>query len=431
MRSPSEMSIIQIDITNACVHKCSNCTRFCGHHEKTFFMDFETFKKAVDSLDDFNGVVGIIGGEPTLHPDFEKMCEYIQKRNETPIKTQYNPTQNWQYHIKTKSEMHHDKKCGLWSSVNKQYYNHLEVIEDTFPYQLLNDHKNLCQHQALLISRNDLNIPDDEWIKKRDLCWIQNTWSATITPKGAFFCEVAGALDMLFHGDGGWDVTTDWWKRTPAEFGEQLRWCEICSACLDVPTRISSDGRDDVSPSLLKKLHEVHSPKINHGDYVLFNPMNYDSSNYHGFSGGNDYMDAGGNKRISSKNNLTPKHIDYLYVRDFTQNKINEINPKDWVAVSKNVRRSKRQCKKILRYVLNPGCVYVYKNTHLFNIRASSIKNKLESIDSTNYLGFYPNHKIIHINWHTMLKNTLESLVYEIRLNLSNSGIFHKIRDHI
>ena len=51
MKSPQDMRIIQIDITNACFHRCSNCTRFCGHHKKPFFMDFETFKRAVDSFE--------------------------------------------------------------------------------------------------------------------------------------------------------------------------------------------------------------------------------------------------------------------------------------------------------------------------------------------------------------------------------------------
>ena len=43
MKSPKDMSKIQIDITNACGNMCSNCTRFCGHHVKTFFMDFDNF----------------------------------------------------------------------------------------------------------------------------------------------------------------------------------------------------------------------------------------------------------------------------------------------------------------------------------------------------------------------------------------------------
>ena len=78
MISPKDQKVIQIDVTNACVHRCSNCTRFCGHHNKTFFMDFETFKNAVDSLEGYKGCVGMIGGEPTLHPDFERFAEYLK-----------------------------------------------------------------------------------------------------------------------------------------------------------------------------------------------------------------------------------------------------------------------------------------------------------------------------------------------------------------
>ena len=77
MKSPADM-IIQIEITNACMHKCSNCTRFCGHHKKPFFMDFKDFQKAVDSLKDFSGVVGVMGGEPTLHPRFKEIVKYIK-----------------------------------------------------------------------------------------------------------------------------------------------------------------------------------------------------------------------------------------------------------------------------------------------------------------------------------------------------------------
>ena len=98
---------------------------------------------------------------------------------------------------------------------------------------------------------------------------LKNTWSATITPKGAFFCEIAAALDMLFDGPGGWPVEKGWYNRTPEEFGEQLQWCELCSLCLDVPQRISCEDIDDICPTLLEKLKEVGSPKIKAGNYCL------------------------------------------------------------------------------------------------------------------------------------------------------------------
>ena len=66
-----------------------------------------------------------------------------------------------------------------------------------------------------MATRKELGIPDEKWIKLRDKCWIQNLWSASITPKGAFFCEVAAAMDMTLNGPGGWPIEPGWWKRKP------------------------------------------------------------------------------------------------------------------------------------------------------------------------------------------------------------------------
>ena len=77
MISPAQMKIIQIEVTNACIHHCSNCTRFCGLHETTFMMNMKEFQNAVDSLHDYPGIVGIMGGEPTLNPHFAEMAEYL------------------------------------------------------------------------------------------------------------------------------------------------------------------------------------------------------------------------------------------------------------------------------------------------------------------------------------------------------------------
>ena len=99
----------------------------------------------------------------------------------------------------------------------------------------------------------------------RDACWMQNEWSATITPKGAFFCEIAGALDMLFDGPGGWEIEPGWWKRKPSEFGEQMNWCEICGFALKTFMRDAKEEVDDVSPTLYEMLKKVDSPRMKKG----------------------------------------------------------------------------------------------------------------------------------------------------------------------
>ena len=282
MRSPADMEFIQIDITNACNMRCSNCTRFCGNHEKTFFMDFDTFKRAVDSMDGFEGVTGIIGGEPTLHPEFEQFANYMREKYREPSGGErlLYPQKDFIHNIHERefdSEKLRERPdgsrymkkhgAGLWSNMSGTYRKYYEVIQDTFSVQYLNDHLNPSYHQPGLFSRRDLGIPDDEWYELRDKCWIQNTWSATITPKGAFFCEIAGALDMLFDGPGGWKIEPGWWKRKPEDFADQLHWCEICGFALEgrTFTRDSQEETDDVSPTVYELLEKIDSPKLKSG----------------------------------------------------------------------------------------------------------------------------------------------------------------------
>lgn len=275
MKSPKDMRIIQIDVTNACIHRCSNCTRFCGHHKKPFFMDFETFKRAVDSLDGYVGTIGIMGGEPTLNPEFARMAEYLAARRPAKhTEDMLRPQRHFMDAIHD-LEMEHTfpYPCpdglrqtvngpGLWSAIGEYYKKHYETIQDTIQYQALNDHSNIMYHQPALISRKSLEIPDDEWIKLRDDCWVQNLWSATVTPKGAFFCEVAGALDMLFDGPGGWKIEPGWWERMPDEFGDQLHWCELCGLACDTFMRDANEEIYDVSPDMYKRLEMIKSPLV-------------------------------------------------------------------------------------------------------------------------------------------------------------------------
>lgn len=46
-------------------------------HEKPFFMDFQTFKRAVDSMEGYEGIRSLMGGEPTLHPEYERFISYL------------------------------------------------------------------------------------------------------------------------------------------------------------------------------------------------------------------------------------------------------------------------------------------------------------------------------------------------------------------
>lgn len=332
MKSPKDMRVIQIDVTNACPHNCSNCTRFCGHHKKPFFMSFETFKKAVNSLDGYVGTIGIMGGEPTLHPEFPRMAKYLAAKKPAKHSDEMlRPQQNFVDGIHDLEFEHtFPYPCnkgmrqtingpGLWSSIGRNYKKYYEIIQDTMQYQILNDHLNEVYHQPALISRKSLGIPDNEWKNLRDSCWVQNRWSATITPKGAFFCEVAGALDMLFNGPGGWKIEPGWWQRTPEEFGNQLEWCELCGLACDTFTRNANEGIDDISADLYERLRQIGSRKVGTNQINVLKIENgkiLEESKAKGkwFGGEMPYTANYSDRFNNSKTNLTDKKIIGIYI---------------------------------------------------------------------------------------------------------------------
>lgn len=301
MRSPAVMQTIQIELCSACVKRCSNCTRFSGTKQKEFFITREDFRAAIDSLVEYSlqphAMVGFMGGESLLHPDFLEFCAYASERIAR-------------------------EKLGLWSTFPDapKYRSYREAICKTFGNVLLNDHsrddilhapvlmaseeyfRKICpkcdgkktvtmdisSHPDEHIMRDGLTCPtcmgsgtvtdDAELFRAVDSCWVQQSWSASINPKGAWFCEVAAALSDLFDGPEGWKVEPGWWKRTPKDFAAQMDWaCRKCGAALPISrVRNSQDNRDDVSPGNLERLKAIKSRKVARGEVAVREKFEFD-----------------------------------------------------------------------------------------------------------------------------------------------------------
>lgn len=394
MRNPAEMEVIQIEITNACIHTCSNCTRFCGHHKKPFYMDFETFKRAVDSLKGFTGVVGIMGGEPTLHPQFEQFTLYLNekfKMNDN-MAAAVNPVSDFLKYTRSKHNAYRVmNKCsgpGLWTSITKNYYKHYELIQETFTFQSLNDHSNVSYHQPVLVSRKDLGIADEEWFKIRDKCWIQNCWSASITPKGAFFCEIAASMDMLFNGPGGWPIEKDWWDIDPSKFGEQLKWCEYCGIAIDMFRRNANEGITDVSPSVFANLEKTNSPLLGTDKIKILDKEDISRRGEYSEYEEYQYIEDFSKRLKESEKYLKPEAITSIQIdyddkwENFGLALYNEIqtSESDWILLIDDEFEDDKLKKLNNFYInsyLNPGVIYMcynYERTYLFNKRAKSFK---------------------------------------------------------
>jgi len=314
------------------------------------------------------------------------MIDYYATRIQEPRPATFlrPPTTSFQDYSRIVKYMR-GRKRGLFSSLGAGYYRNFEQIQDTFAYQSLNDHRTVNTHQAILVTRKELHIPDEEWFKLRDNCWIQNLWSASITPKGAFFCEIAASLDMLFDGPGGWPVEPGWWKRKPSDFGEQLNWCEMCSVALKVPTMNANEETDIVSPLMLEKLKKVNGPKIRNNKFVVLDAANYDTAKYAGHEADPIWYlpkDQGDQARVSpTHSSLFPHRIDVALIQGeskkatLSREQIESLEFSDWVAVFCDPDAVNEEfLQQASKCILNPGCIYRYgKTVWLFNRRARAL----------------------------------------------------------
>lgn len=223
-------------MTNACNKRCAHCTRGVRHVRKPYFMSLEEVETALQSLKGWRKVVGCMGGEPTLHPQFEQICG---------LYSQYFPRH----------------QCGLWTSGGKAFERHKALIQRTFRVVLYNDHSEVGKHHPWMISCDEC-IPDD--VLREDLidnCWVQKFWSPSINPNGAFFCEIAAVFDLLFNLNGGYPVVPGWWRKEIDDFrGQRERYCDLCSMCVPFQHIPNDEPCEYVSSGMLKRLQEIGSP---------------------------------------------------------------------------------------------------------------------------------------------------------------------------
>jgi predicted O-methyltransferase YrrM/DNA-directed RNA polymerase subunit RPC12/RpoP len=244
MKSMMEMDTVQIEITDACRLRCSNCTRFCGH-KKPYFMSFDQFKESVDSMVGYPKMVGIMGGEPLLHPEFERFCAYA--RSKIP-----------------------KVQLGLWTSLPEGHEDYRTAICDTFEHIFINDHTrgDVIHHPPLVAAEEAVPDRGIMW-SYINHCWAQESWSASINPHGAWFCEIAAAMSMLFDGGQGWKVEPGWWWRIPKDFTEQMEmFCPRCGFAIPLKRRVSTGVVDDISPKNLERL-TGKSLKVARGEYEV------------------------------------------------------------------------------------------------------------------------------------------------------------------
>ena len=250
LKAPTDKTndTIQIIVTRACdLFNCSNCTQLLPFRKDPMHMSLECFRLACQSIADWPGIVGIFGGNPCVHPQFEALMEILVE------------------------EIPDQKHRGLWSNnlmkhgalVQQVFYPNgrfnlnahavpeaAAEIERWLPGRLIrNSGTQEAWHSAMLVDWADMGLTYEQWADKREHCDINTKWSAAIAERDgkpyAYFCEVAAAIDGVRDANHGLYAFPGWWRLKMAAFGKQVAGC--CDKGCAVPLRIRGHlDREDV-----------------------------------------------------------------------------------------------------------------------------------------------------------------------------------------
>lgn len=252
MRDIRDNVVIQLVITSGCELECQGCTQMV-QFRKPDVMNLETFERGIDSLDGWPGQIGIFGGSPTMHKQFRLFMDI--------------------YRAKVPKD-----RRALWCTDFK-WKEYESLIKDTFLPDRIHFNNHVAydgRHKPLLVAIEE--AVDDPVLRRQliENCPYQAKWSASITPRGCYACEIAGALDALFDLGIAWPIEPGWWKRTVSDYEPMIE--AACSKCSGaIPMEARSDGRggrdpvpDLVSPGNLVRLERAGSRHVAHGRVEVF-----------------------------------------------------------------------------------------------------------------------------------------------------------------
>ena len=170
--------IIEIDLTYLCNLRCNNCNRSSAQAPEAAHIDLDVVRQFVDDslLARRNwSRIRLLGGEPTLHPDFMAILNELER-----YRAEYPDTS-----IQLVTNGYGSKVKRILQSIPKSIY-----IE------------NSSKNSDVQPGFGPFNLaPQDSasylWADYRNGCAIASTCGLGLTPQGYYPCAIAGGIDRV------------------------------------------------------------------------------------------------------------------------------------------------------------------------------------------------------------------------------------------
>lgn len=236
-------------VTRACDKACFGCTQGSNLAGKPIIMTPENFERACESLQGYYGVVGVFGGNPAIHPQFEELCKIMRgilpfeqrglwcnhlRGNGAACRITFNPAHsNLNVHLDREA---YDEFLRDWPETR----HYLKGLDPAWPEakRLGRERVGDSRHSPPWVAMQDVVADEGKRWELISGCDVNQLWSSLICQihgeLRAYFCEIAAAQAMLHSHDPAWPmsglpVTPDWWRKPMRDFIEQVRFhCHRC-----------------------------------------------------------------------------------------------------------------------------------------------------------------------------------------------------------
>lgn len=201
-------------ITNICNLSCGGCSQQCGYipKEKLWNIPIEQLEWNVKLLIDVRGEenvrdLGIFGGEPTIHPQYENILKMLSQFKKTHFQIYTNgiktPNRKWNH---------------TYSTVPKNKNSYMNF------------------RPTSIAPQDVYKIQDKKfyWEKAKKDCDMYKKYCSIIYNNKAYFCEPAAAWDVMTGEDHGWPLK---WGEDPFVVTHEqvekqaLNFCYRCGWC--------------------------------------------------------------------------------------------------------------------------------------------------------------------------------------------------------
>lgn len=209
---------VNILVTNICNLSCGGCSQQCGYipKEKLWNIPLSQLEWNIDLLIDCRkgnpGRIGLFGGEPTLHPEFDDMIDLLLSYEHQGFQVYTNGRE-------LGSERTKDRK------------------NVSFRVDFKDRNTRRCFVPTQVAPKDVMEVPDNRfyWEKAKKDCHMWKNCCCIIYNNRAYFCEAPAAWDIMNEENHGWPLRwgEDPFSKTDAQIAQQAdNFCYRCGWCL-------------------------------------------------------------------------------------------------------------------------------------------------------------------------------------------------------